>query len=166
MCWKRRTGSSRATVNNDDRGPARTKQRGDNNAQPLRKFQIWQRHAMRSVRRQVWSRQVLLVADPVLLQELPQSLQIPPGQRPQLGGLARIRLQPAAREPGEGTMTLQILRRGNEYLERAQTLLRFAKTMADAAIAGQLKGLAEDYQRRAEKVSLVDAAKALAQSAA
>jgi hypothetical protein len=63
-------------------------------------------------------------------------------------------------------MTLQIFRRGNEYLERAQTLLRFAKTMADAAIAGQLKGLAEDYQRRAEKVSLVDAAKALAQSAA
>jgi hypothetical protein len=63
-------------------------------------------------------------------------------------------------------MTLRILRRGNEYLERVQTLLRFAKTMADAAIAGRLKALAEDYQRRAEKASLVDAVQALAQPAA
>ena len=63
-------------------------------------------------------------------------------------------------------MTPRILRRGNEYLERVQTLLRFAKTMADAAIADQLKSLAQDYQRGAEKASLVDAAKALAQSAA
>jgi hypothetical protein len=37
--------------------------------------------------------------------------------------------------------------------------------MADRAIAGQLKALAEDYQRRAEKASYVDAAKASARSA-
>ncbi len=63
-------------------------------------------------------------------------------------------------------MTLQISRRGKEYLETAQTLLRAAKTMTDAAIAGQLKALADDYQRRAEKASHVDATKALARSAA
>jgi hypothetical protein len=63
-------------------------------------------------------------------------------------------------------MTFQISRRGKEYLETAQTLLRAAKTMTDGAIAGQLKALADDYQRRAEKASHVDAAKALAQSAA
>jgi hypothetical protein len=38
--------------------------------------------------------------------------------------------------------------------------------MTDEAIAGQLKALADDYQRRAEKASYVDAAKALARSAA
>jgi len=37
--------------------------------------------------------------------------------------------------------------------------------MTDQAIAGQLKALADDYERRAEKASLVDAAKVLAQSA-
>jgi hypothetical protein len=63
-------------------------------------------------------------------------------------------------------MTFQISRRGKEYLETAQTLLRAAQTMADQAIAGQLKALAEDYQRRAEKASHVDAAKAFARSAA
>jgi aminopeptidase N len=63
-------------------------------------------------------------------------------------------------------MTFQISRRGKEYLETAQTLLRAAQTMADRAIAGQLKALAEDYQRRAEKALRVDAAKAFAQSAA
>ena len=63
-------------------------------------------------------------------------------------------------------MTFQISRRGKEYLETAQTLLRAARTMTDAAIAGQLKALADDYQRRAEKASHVDAAKALARSAA
>jgi hypothetical protein len=45
-------------------------------------------------------------------------------------------------------MTLQISRRGREYLETAQTLLRSAQTMTDRAIAGQLKALAEDYERR------------------
>jgi hypothetical protein len=63
-------------------------------------------------------------------------------------------------------MTLQISRRGKEYLDTAQTLLRAAKTMTDTAIAGQLRALADDYQRRAEKATHVDAAKALARSTA
>jgi hypothetical protein len=63
-------------------------------------------------------------------------------------------------------MTLQISQRGKEYLKTAQTLLRTAKTMTDQAIAGQLKALADDYERRAEKASRDDAAKALARSAA
>jgi hypothetical protein len=41
---------------------------------------------------------------------------------------------------------LQISPRGKEYLKTAETLLRAAQTMADRAIAGQLKALAEDYQ--------------------
>ena len=69
-------------------------------------------------------------------------------------------------ENREGTMTFQISRRGKEYLKTAQTLLRAAQTMTDRAIAGQLKALADDYQRRAEKASHVDAAKAFARSAA
>ena len=63
-------------------------------------------------------------------------------------------------------MTLQISQRGKEYLKTARTLLRTAKTMTDRAIAGQLRALADDYQRRAEKASRDDAAKALARSAA
>ena len=63
-------------------------------------------------------------------------------------------------------MTIQISPRGKEYLETARTLLRAAQTMTDSAIAGQLKALADDYQRRAEKASHVDAAKAFARSAA
>jgi hypothetical protein len=54
-------------------------------------------------------------------------------------------------------MTLQISQRGKEYLKTAQTLLRNAKTMTDQAIAAQLKALADDYERRAEKASLDDA---------
>jgi hypothetical protein len=46
-----------------------------------------------------------------------------------------------------------------EYLETARTLFRAAQTMTDRAIAGQLKALADDYERRAEKASHVDAAK-------
>jgi hypothetical protein len=38
--------------------------------------------------------------------------------------------------------------------------------MTDRAIAGQLKALADDYERRAEKASQVDAAKASARSTA
>jgi hypothetical protein len=60
----------------------------------------------------------------------------------------------------------QISQRGKQYLKTAQTLLRAAQTMTDRAVAGQLKALADDYQRRAEKASLVDAAKALARSTA
>ena len=62
-------------------------------------------------------------------------------------------------------MTFKISRRGKKYLETAQTLLRAAQTMTDRAIAGQLTALADDYQRRADKASHVDAAKALARSA-
>jgi hypothetical protein len=62
-------------------------------------------------------------------------------------------------------MTVQISQRGKEYLETARTLLRAAQTMTDAVIAGQLKALADDYERRAEKASHVDAAKAFARSA-
>ena len=62
-------------------------------------------------------------------------------------------------------MTFRISQRGKEYLETARTLLRAAQTMTDRAIAGQLKALADDYERRAEKASQVDAAKALARAA-
>jgi hypothetical protein len=62
-------------------------------------------------------------------------------------------------------MTFEISQRGREYQKTAQTLLRAAQTMTDRAIVGQLKALADDYQRRAEKASHVDAAKALAGSA-
>ncbi len=62
-------------------------------------------------------------------------------------------------------MTVPISQRGKAFLETARTLLRAAETMTDRAIAGQLKALADDYQRRAEKASLVDATKALARSA-
>jgi hypothetical protein len=63
-------------------------------------------------------------------------------------------------------MTVEISQRGKEYLETARTLLRAARTTTDSAIAGQLKAFADDYERRAEKASHVDAAKALARSAA
>ena len=59
----------------------------------------------------------------------------------------------------------QISQRGKQYLKTAETLLRAAQTMTDQAIAGQLKALADDYERRAEKVSHIDTAKALARSA-
>ena len=59
-----------------------------------------------------------------------------------------------------------ISQRGKEYLETAQTLLRAAQTMTDPRVSGQLKALADDYERRAEKASHADAAKALARSAA
>ena len=56
-------------------------------------------------------------------------------------------------------MTLQISQRGKEYLKTAQTL-----TMTDQAIATQLKALADDYERRAEKASLDE--QSIARSAA
>jgi hypothetical protein len=58
----------------------------------------------------------------------------------------------------------QISQRAKKYLKTAETLLRAAQTMTDLAIASQLKALADDYQRQAEKASRVDAAKAFAQS--
>jgi hypothetical protein len=83
-----------------------------------------------------------------------------------MGGLAPNHLRSAAREPLEDHMTFPISQRGKEYLETARTLLRAAKTMTDQAVASQLRALADDYQRRAEKASRVDAAKALARSTA
>ncbi|WP_244561317.1 hypothetical protein [Bradyrhizobium canariense] len=50
-------------------------------------------------------------------------------------------------------------------MKAAQTLLRTAETITDQAVAIQLKALADYYERRAEKASLDDAAKALARSA-
>ena len=63
-------------------------------------------------------------------------------------------------------MFQQISQRGKQYLKTAETLLRAAQTMTDLAIAGRLKALADDYQRRAEKASHVDAATAFARSKA
>jgi hypothetical protein len=63
-------------------------------------------------------------------------------------------------------MTVQISERGKAYLETARSLLRTAQTMTDQAVAGQLRALADDYERRAEKDPNVDAAKAFARSAA
>ena len=53
-----------------------------------------------------------------------------------------------------------------EYLETARTILRAAQTMTDQHVASQLKALAENYERRAEKAAHADAAKAMARSAA
>jgi hypothetical protein len=53
-----------------------------------------------------------------------------------------------------------------EYLDTVRTILRAAQTMTDQYIAGQLRAVAEDYERRAEKAACADAAKALARSAA
>ena len=83
-----------------------------------------------------------------------------------MGGLAPNRLRPTGTEPRGGSMTFQISQRAKEYLKTAETLLRAAQTMTDRAIAAQLKAFAEDYQRRAEKASHVDAAKAFGRSAA
>ena len=63
-------------------------------------------------------------------------------------------------------MMLQISQRGREHLRIAQTLLRTVETMTDQTIAAQVKALADEYERRALKASLDDAAKALARSAA
>ena len=63
-------------------------------------------------------------------------------------------------------MTFQMSQRGKHYLKTAQTFLRVARTMTDGAIADQLKALADDYHRRAEKAAHVDAAKALARRTA
>jgi hypothetical protein len=73
------------------------------------------------------------------------------------GWAGSYRFRPSSRKPREGVMTLQISQRGNEYLKTAQTLLRTARTMTDQAFATQLKALADDYERRAEKASLDDA---------
>jgi hypothetical protein len=48
-----------------------------------------------------------------------------------------------------------------EYLSTARTLLGIAKNMTDQTIADRLKGLAEDYERRARKAGFAESAKAL-----
>lgn len=63
-------------------------------------------------------------------------------------------------------MTFQMPQPGKEYLKTAQTLLRAARAMTDRAIAGQLKALADDYERRAERASHLAAEKAIARSTA
>ena len=61
---------------------------------------------------------------------------------------------------------VQISQRGKAYLETARSLLRTAQTMTDRAVAGQLRALADDYERRAEKASNANVAKAFGRSAA
>jgi hypothetical protein len=53
-----------------------------------------------------------------------------------------------------------------QYLTTTRTTLRAAQTMTDRHVAGQLKALAENYERRAEKAAHADAAKSLARSTA
>ena len=53
--------------------------------------------------------------------------------------------------PNRSESLKSISGRGKQYLETARTLLRAAQTMTDRAIAGQLRVLANDYQRRVEK---------------
>jgi hypothetical protein len=48
-----------------------------------------------------------------------------------------------------------------QRIPKNSTVLRAAKTMTDQAIVDQLKALADDDQRRAEKASRVDAAKSI-----
>lgn len=48
-------------------------------------------------------------------------------------------------------MTVQISQRGKAYYHKARTLLRAAQTITDPAIAGLLKPLVDDHQRRAKK---------------
>lgn len=45
-----------------------------------------------------------------------------------------------------------------QYLKTACTLVRIARDMADQTIADRLKALAEEYERRAERASMLDAA--------
>jgi hypothetical protein len=62
-------------------------------------------------------------------------------------------------------MTVQISKREQQYLKTALTLVRAAQTTTDGAIATRLRGLADEYRRRAEKASHVDATRAPARSA-
>ena len=49
-----------------------------------------------------------------------------------------------------------------EYLETARTLRRAALKVSDRTLVGQLRALADDCERRAEKAAQADAAKASA----
>lgn len=68
--------------------------------------------------------------------------------------------EPADQESNEGTMNFDLSRRGKAYLKTAETLLRNAKTMTDAAVAAQLEALADNYRQLAVKASQDDAMKA------
>ena len=114
---------------------------------------------MRNVRWEVWARQALLLANTILLQKVPRSLQNAPRKRSSLGRLAPDILRS---EQGEGGMSVQLSQRGRHYMETARTLLRAAQTMTDRAVASQLKALADDYERHAEKASQADTAIVLA----
>jgi hypothetical protein len=141
--------------------------RGDSYAQLLRKSWTRQGRALPCLRWQIWSRPALFMANRTLFKEVCRSPQGSPGKRPELAALAPNRRRPSDRESREGSMRIQqISQRGKQYLKTAETLVRAARTMTDRAIAGQLKALADDYERRAEKASHVDAAKALARSTA
>ena len=70
------------------------------------------------------------------------------------------------RESRQVAMKLQTSQRGKQYLQTARTLLRVAQTVTDEVVASRLKALTDDMSRRAEKASVVDAAKALARSPA
>ena len=101
------------------------------------------------------------MANAALLQEVRRSLQERAAKVTTIGWAGSKSLSTSRRKPREGVMTFQISQRGKEYLKTAQTLLRTAKTMTDQAIAAQLKALADDYERRAEKASLDDAAEGI-----
>ena len=94
------------------------------------------------------------MANRSLFKEVRRSSQGPPGKRPELAALAPNRRRPSDIESREGSMRIQrISQRGKQYLKTAETLLRAAQTMTDLAIAGQLKAIADDYQRRAETLA-------------
>ena len=63
-------------------------------------------------------------------------------------------------------MTLHTSQQCREYMETARTLLRAGQTMTDRAVAGQLRALAEDYERRAAKASRNHVDKSFARAAA
>jgi hypothetical protein len=105
------------------------------------------------------------MANRTLFKEVYRSPQSSPGKRSELAALAPNHRKPSDREAREGSLSIQqISQRGKQYLKAAEALLRAARTMTDLAIAGHLKALADDYKRRAEKASHVDAAKAFARS--
>lgn len=47
-----------------------------------------------------------------------------------------------------------------EYLHTAQALLRIAKSITDETVANRLMALAADYERRAHRADLAEAAEA------
>jgi hypothetical protein len=82
------------------------------------------------------------------------------GQATEIGWPGSGPPRTSRRELREGVVTLRVSQRSKEFARAAEALFGAAKTMTDHAVADQLRTLAEDYQRRAEKASEVDAAKA------